>query len=169
MHLTAFWGGVLQAVINSGTILAYVVVRFASTWGRKRVLTLTVLGYAARASLTGFAPNMWVFGAAQCAARVFLIGEWATGLVIVAEEFPKERRGFGIATVSATSGVGSIVCVPVIAYLTHTSWTWRLPLFVGVLPLLLVAWARRDLRETKRFVESNHIHQSFSRFSFHDI
>jgi putative MFS transporter len=26
---------------------------------------------------------------------------------------------------------------------------------------LLVAWARRDLRETKRFVESNHIHQSF--------
>jgi putative MFS transporter len=160
MHLTPLGGGLLQTIINAGTILAYFIVRYASTWGRKRVLTITVLGYAFFTFLTGFAPNMWVFGAAQCAARVFLIGEWATGLVIIAEEFPKERRGFGIATISATSGVGSIVCAITISLLTHTQFTWRLPFFVGVIPLLLVAWARRDLRETKRFVESSHIRHS---------
>ena len=62
---------------------------------------------------------MWVFAIMQMVARIFLIGEWATSMVIAAEEFPAERRGMVIGVVSATAGLGSVVCAGVVPPLTH--------------------------------------------------
>ncbi|MFW6087686.1 MAG: MFS transporter, partial [Myxococcota bacterium] len=92
-HLRADMGldkgaaGVLLTAINVGTFVAYLVVRQADRWGRRRVLTITIVGYTIFTLLSGLAPNVWVFGAAQMMARVFLIGEWAISMVIAAEEF----------------------------------------------------------------------------------
>ena len=70
--------GALVALVNAGTILAYLVVRRADRWGRRRVLTVTIAGYTVLTFLSGLAPNVLVFGLLQMAARVFLIGEYAT-------------------------------------------------------------------------------------------
>ncbi len=142
--------GWLVAVVNSGTVLAYTIVGKADRWGRRRVLTVTILGYTLFTLLSGFSPNVWAFGLLQMIARIFLIGEWATSMVIAAEEFPAARRGMVIGVVSATAGLGSVFCVAVVPPLT-AHFGWRSVYFVAVLPLLLVAWARRDLRETERF------------------
>jgi MFS transporter, putative metabolite:H+ symporter len=145
--------GWLVGTINAGTVLAYLLVGKADRWGRKRVLSLTILGYTLFTLLSGFAPNVWLFGLFQMVARVFLIGEWATSMVIAAEEFPAERRGTVIGVVSAAAGLGSVVCAGVVPLLTQ-AFGWRSVYFVGIVPLLLLAWARRDLRETARFTES---------------
>jgi putative MFS transporter len=142
--------GLLLGVVNFGTMLAYLLVGKADRWGRKRVLSVTILGYTLFTVLSGLAPTAWAFAAMQMIARIFLIGEWATSMVIAAEEFPAARRGTVIGVVSATAGLGSIICAVVVPPLT-SAFGWRAVYFVGVIPLLLLAWARRGLRETERF------------------
>ena len=142
--------GWLLGVVNFGTMLAYLLVGKADRWGRRRVLSVTILGYTLFTVLSGFSPNPWVFALLQMVARVFLIGEWATSMVMAAEEFPASRRGMVIGVVSATAGLGSIICAIVVPHLT-AAFGWRSVYLAAVVPLLLVAWARRGLRETERF------------------
>ena len=55
-----------------------------------------------------------------------------------------------MGVVSATAGLGSVICAVVVPPITH-AFGWRAVYFLGAVPLLLLAWARRDLRETERF------------------
>ena len=167
--------GWLVAIVNVGTILAYVLVRRADQWGRKQVLTVTIVGYTVFTFLTALSPNVYWFIGFQLIARVFLIGEWATSMVIAAEEFPAARRGMAIGVVSAMATFGSIVCAGVVPLLLKVSlgpavdgwfaglldqahpsenFRWRYVYLIGIVPLLLLMYARRGLRETERFAES---------------
>jgi MFS transporter, putative metabolite:H+ symporter len=143
----------LVTLINFGTMIAYLLVRSADRWGRRRVLSITIAGYALFTFLSALAPNAITFGVLQMIARVFLIGEWATSMVVAAEEFPAERRGTVIGVVSASAGLGSIVCAGVVPLLLKTPLGWRSVYLLGVLPLLLLMYARRNLKETQRFAE----------------
>lgn len=154
--------GWLVAFINAGTVIAYLLVRKADHWGRRRVFTITIAGYTVFTFLTGFAPNVYVFAACQLIARVFLIAEWVTATVYAAEEFPADKRGLVIGLISALASLGSIVCAgvtPMLLKLDLTSpitgepFGWRMVYFVGIVPLLVLAYARRNLRETRRFEE----------------
>lgn len=151
--LTPQQGTWLITLINFGTMLAYLLVRRADRWGRRSVLSLTIVGYAGFTFLSALAPNAIAFGLLQMVARIFLIGEWATSMVIAAEEFPAERRGTVIGVVSAAAGLGSVVCAGVVPLLLKTPLGWRSVYLIGVVPLLLIMYARRGLKETQRFVE----------------
>jgi putative MFS transporter len=144
----------LLGFVNFGTVLAYLLVGRADRFGRKAILSVTILGYALFTALSGLAPNVLVFGLFQLIARVFLIGEWATSMVIAAEEFPARRRGFVLGTIGAMASLGSILCVVVVPPLT-AHYGWRSVYLVGVIPLLLLAYARRGLKETARFENAN--------------
>lgn len=144
-------GGLIVAFINVGTILAYVLVRQADKWGRRRVLTITIAGYTVFTFLTGLAPDPWTFAVAQFAARIFLIAEWAISMVYAAEEFPAHRRGLMIGLIQGFSSLGSVACAGIAPLLLDTPWGWRMVYFVGTVPLLLLAVARRSLKESRRF------------------
>ncbi len=153
MSLDQGEGGLLVAFINAGTVLAYVLVRKADHWGRRRLLMLTILGYTVFTFLTGLAPGVWAFAACQFAARVFLIAEWATSMVYAAEEYPASRRGMVIGVIQAFSSLGAIICAGVVPLMLDTAYGWRSVYFVGILPLLFLALARRGLKETQRFAD----------------
>jgi putative MFS transporter len=153
LHVSVVGGGRLVSFINCGTILAFVLARRADRWGRKPVLTATILGYTVFTFASGLAPNVYVFGLLQMLARIFLIAEWATSMVIAAEEFPANGRGTVLGVVSAASGLGAIVCAGVVPLLLKTPLGWRSVYFVSLVPLVVLAFARRGLRETSRFLE----------------
>ncbi len=144
--------GVMVSFINVGTVLAYFLVRRADRWGRRRVLTLTIAGYTAFTFLCGIAPNVWAFAVFQMLARIFLLAEWAISMVYAAEEYPAERRGMVIGVISAFSSLGAVLCAGVAGNMIH-AFGWRSVYMVGVLPLIIIAYARRGLRETRRFEE----------------
>lgn len=154
----------LLGFINVGTVLAYLLIGRADVWGRKKVLSVTIFGYTIFTALSGLAPNVYAFALFQMLARIFLIAEWATSMVIAAEEFPASRRGMVMGVIGAAAGLGSIVCVGVVPPLTQ-AFGWRSVYFVGVVPLLLMAFARRGLRETRRFTEGNPDKKSSSFFA----
>jgi putative MFS transporter len=147
--------GRLVAVANLGTVLAWFLVRKADRWGRRRVLSITILGYALATFMSGLAPEVYSFTAAQCLARFFLLTEWAVAMVYAAEEFPAARRATVIGVIQALSSLGSIVCAGLVPFLVRAPWGWRSVYFVGVVPLLLMAVARRGLRESSRFAASS--------------
>lgn len=150
-QLSKLAGGALVTVVNVGTMIAYLLVRRADTWGRKRALAVTIAGYTVASLASGLAPDIWTFAAAQLLARVFLIAEWAISLVIAAEEFPAAERGHAMGIIQACSSLGAIVCAGVVPLLLKLPTGWRSVYFVGAVPLVLVAFARRQMQETKRF------------------
>jgi putative MFS transporter len=145
--------GQLVTLVNVGSVIAYFVVRGADRWGRRRVLTITIAGYAVTSFLSGLAPTVWTFGFCQMVARIFLIGEYVTSMVVAAEEFPASRRGAAVGLIAAFSSLGAIVCAGLVPHLLKLPWGWRSVYFVGIVPLSILAYARRGLRETDRFAE----------------
>src|SRR5579859_7483463 len=91
MGLSRDQGGALVGIIGLGSVAAYLLVRKADRWGRRRVLTLTIAGYTTFSLLTGLSPNALAFAALQLCARVFLIAEWAVTMIYAAEEYPADR------------------------------------------------------------------------------
>jgi MFS transporter, putative metabolite:H+ symporter len=151
MGLSKGEAGIMVAVINVGTILAYGLVRKADRWGRRRVLMVTIVGYTLFTGLSGLAPDVYSFTALQLLARLFLIAEWATAMVFAAEEYPAERRGMVMGVIQGFSSLGSVVCAATVPLLLTLPWGWRSVYFAGVIPLLLLAFARRGIQETERF------------------
>ncbi len=155
-QLTPRGGGAMVGAINVGTMLAALLVRRADVWGRRRVLALTIAGYTLCSLATAFAPEVYSFSALQMLSRVFLIGEWAIAMVYAAEEFPAERRGLVIGLIQGFSSLGSIACAGVVPLLLRSAWGWRSVYVVGAVPLALMAFARRNIRETSRFEHAAH-------------
>jgi putative MFS transporter len=146
-------GGVLGSVISLGTIVSYVLVRMADRWGRRRVLLISIGGYALFTFCSGLAPTAAIFAGLQFVARVFLIAQWAVGMIFAAEEFPAERRAFVLGVIQAANALGVIACAAVVPWLLATPFGWRTVYFVGVLPIILLPYARRHLRETALFTD----------------
>ncbi|MBX3181870.1 MAG: MFS transporter [Polyangiaceae bacterium] len=169
MGVSRTGAGVLVGVVNAGTVVAYLLVRGADRWGRRRVLTWTIAGYTIFTFLTAFAPNVYVFALLQFIARVFLIGEWAVSMVIAAEEFPAKFRGVVIGVLQAFTSLGAIACAGVVPVLLRTEHTWRTVYFVGIIPLIILAFARRGLKETRRFEASREERRAEGKRSFFHI
>ncbi len=153
MGLSPSDGGWLVGAIGAGSILSYGLVRYADRAGRRGVLAVTIVGYALCTALTALARGPFTFGAAQIAARFFLIAEWSLSLVVAAEEFPADRRGLYIGVLNALTGVGAITCAGLTPLMIHSPLGWRGIYVLGTAPLFLLAVARRSLRETRRFTE----------------
>lgn len=154
MGIDRHTAGQMIALINTGTMVAYFLVRSADRWGRKRVLTITIAGYTSMTAITGLAFGPWSFAICQMLGRIFLIAEYATSMVIAAEEFPEDRRGLSVGLIAAFSSLGAIFCAGVAPLLLSLSPGWRSVYFVGVIPLVIIAFARRGLAETQRFLQA---------------
>lgn len=143
--------GLLLGVTNIGAVLAFFLVRAADRFGRRRLLAVTIAGYTLFTITSGLAVSVWDFAASQLLAKVFLLAEWALAMVVAAEEFPKERRGSVIGIIQAFSALGSIVCAGVVPLLVKIPFGWRSVYFVGIVPLMALAYLRRGMQETSRF------------------
>ncbi|MEW6270684.1 MAG: MFS transporter, partial [Thermodesulfobacteriota bacterium] len=151
MGLSPAYSGVLISITSIGNVLAYFVVSRADRWGRRRVLTITIAGYTLFSFLTALAPDVWSFALCQLVARIFLLGEYAVAMVYAAEEYPAERRGMVIGVIQGCASLGAITCAAVVPALLETPLGWRSVYLVGTVPLVIIAIARRGLRETERF------------------
>lgn len=151
MGLSQAEGGYMISFITSGTVLAFFLVRAADKWGRRKLLTVTIAGYTIFTFLSGLAPEAKSFAVFQLIARMFLVAEWATSMILAAEEFPADKRGMVMGVIQACSSLGAIVCAGVVPLLLKTAYGWRTVYFVGIIPLVILAVARRSLRESERF------------------
>ena len=154
---------IMISIINIGTMIAFFLIRKADAWGRKRVLNITIAGYTICTALSALSQNAVQFTLLQLCARFFLISEWGVAMVYAAEEFPKEKRGLVIGLIQGFSSFGSIVCAGLTPLFLSTSFGWRSLYAIGIIPLILVAFARKNIQETQRF--QNHQDESNTQIS----
>jgi MFS family permease len=100
---------------------------------------------------TAFSQTPAQFAVLQMATRVFMLMGAALALVILVEEFPADRRGAGIGLLSVLGGMGFGLGAGLYALVDWLPFGWRALYALGVLPVLLLPFFRRSLRETRRF------------------
>jgi putative MFS transporter len=143
--------GLLGSLVRSGALFALPIALAADRLGRRRLLLYTILGYTLCTGATAFAPNAATFIVFQFLARVFASAETVIAIVVVAEEFDAEHRGWGIGALGALHACGAGVAALAFAFVDVLPWGWRSLYLLGLGPLVLVTYLRRALPETHRF------------------
>lgn len=143
--------GYMVSMINIGTIAAFFVIRLADKYGRRPLILITILLYTFFTALTAFSRGLTDFVIYQFLARIFLVTEWGLAAVILAEELPAGKRAFGIGIVQCAAAFGAVLAAGIYPAVSSLSFGWRGLYLVGLIPLILMAWLRRDLKETGRW------------------
>jgi putative MFS transporter len=146
--------GVTRIPIELGLFAAFFITRLSDRFGRRPLLLWSVVGYTAFTALTALSWDIWSFAFFQFGARVFLGAEYAVGVTMIVEEFPAHRRGRALGTLLTWAALGTIAVALLLgAGLQEGPLEWRAFYLVGLIPLVLLAFFRRGLRETRRFEE----------------
>ncbi|MCP5069163.1 MAG: MFS transporter [bacterium] len=143
--------GWLTGIIRLGALPALAITVAADRIGRRQLLLGTVLGLTVCTALTGFAQTPLQFVALQFLVRTFAYAETALAVVVLTEELNSEDRGWGIGMLGALGSLGHGVAALAFGFIEVVPFGWRGLYVLGAAPLLLLAWLRRELPETRRF------------------
>jgi MFS family permease len=143
-------------------------------FGRKKVLTFTLLLMGLSTFLIGALPS---YGQVGIAAPILLVllrllqglsaaGEQAGANSMTLEHAPENRRAFFTSfTLSGTQMgfiLATIVFLPISALPEDQllSWGWRVPFFLSAIVVAVGFWIRRTLPETPAFKEEARAHET---------
>lgn len=147
--------GKLAALIRLGVLPALAAGLAADRIGRRRLLLATIVGFTVCTFLTAFARTATEFAVLQFLARGFVYAEDMLAIVVVTEELAPRARGWGVGMLVAFGALGHGLSALAFAGVNATPFGWRALYFLGVLPLALVAWMRRSVQETDRFLAAS--------------
>src|SRR5215470_9126690 len=120
-------------------------------FGRIRVLTWTILLFAAFTGLCAFARGYWDLVAYRITAGLGLGGEFGIGMALAAEAWPASKR----ARVSSYVSLGwqsGVLLSALVTPLLLPAIGWRGMFMVGLLPAFVAFVVRRTLHEPEIFV-----------------
>ncbi len=124
----------------------------ADRFGRKRVMGWTILIYSLATGLCGMATGLVSLAVFRAIAGLGVGGEWATGHALMAEIFPKEKRGRAAALLQAGEPVGVALAV-VVGLTVAPVLGWRVVFLLSAAPALLVLVVRRHANESPLWLE----------------
>lgn len=126
----------------------------ADRFGRVRVLKVTILWFAAFTFLAGFATNyqqlLWCRGLQGLGFG----GEWSAGSVLIGEVVRAKYRGRAVGTMQSAFAIGWATAALFATLAFHFlpgSWAWRALFFAGILPAIVLWFARRLVEEPAVF------------------
>ncbi len=145
--------GFLLGAIAGSFLFGYL----ADRLGRKRVFIITLLLYSLGTFLTGFAWDFWSVFVLRLLAGAGIGGEFAAIHSAIEEFVPARHRGKVDGFVVASWNLGSILASGVAILLLGSfeeEVAWRLAFFLGGMIALLVAFVRRNVPESPRWLLS---------------
>lgn len=151
--------GVVATIVRFGGMLSFFVVTLADQFGRKPIVSITILFYASFTLFTAISSGVITFTTFQSASQIFLAAEFALAITMISEEFPDRMRGRAISVMHMVAFIGVSAAGLLYGYMAESSWGWRGMYLLGIAPLLLVAFLRRWLRETGRFAAMRLAHE----------
>lgn len=145
-----YYGEISTAIFLAGWGCSFVWGVIADHFGRKPAMIGSILMYAIFTALAGLATNVWEWNLFRFLCAVGVGGEWATAGTLIAETVPetsRERFG-GLMHSAAYVGVLGASAV----YLAFGAFLgWRGMFFCGLLPALLIFFARGRIEEPERW------------------
>lgn len=139
------------AIIQLGSLPAFLLMLAADRIGRRRLLLFTILGYTILTGATALATSVPMFVTLQFFSRMFVTAEMLLSAVVIAEEFPPNARGRGIGALAAMAATGFGLAALFFAFIDVMPFGWRSLYIIGFFPLVILASLRRNLPETAQF------------------
>ncbi|WP_181592336.1 MFS transporter [Rhizobium tropici] len=124
--------------------------------GRKKMLMISIAGYCALTALTAFSPSWTVLIVLRFLTGMFLGSEWSTGTALVAETWPDKSRAKALGVMQSGYGFGFLLAAGLWLWL-QPLWgpdAWRVMFVIGVLPALVLMYIRREVPESKLWLEA---------------
>src|SRR5713101_6266919 len=150
-HMSDAAVGLMASIVRFGGMLSFFVVILADRYGRKPIISVTVLCYTIFTLCTALSQGVASFTLFQSMAQIFLAAEFGVAVTMISEEFPDDRRGRAIAGLHMVAFLGVTAAGLTYAFMADSRFGWRGMYLLGILPLVLIAFLRRGLRETARF------------------
>jgi MFS family permease len=126
--------------------------------GRKRMMMLSILGYAVFTGLTAFAESFTQLAALRFITGLAIGSEWSTGIALVAETWPNRARPKGCGFLQSGFGGGAVLAAIVWAVLAATNpmgdQSWRIMFALGALPAFVCLYLRRALEESEQWMQA---------------
>lgn len=142
-------------VIRLGALPAFVLIPFADRLGRRRVFLFSVVAMGLVTFLTAFVQTAVQFIVLQMLSRTFFVTGSAIAFVIISEEFPAQRRGWGVGMLGALALVGHGLEAALFARIESLPYGWRALYAIGIVPVLLFPFFRHRIVETTRFTRTH--------------
>jgi putative MFS transporter len=135
-----------------GAIPAVWFSRRADVHGRRRILSISIIGFTLFTGATAVAPTVSMFVTLQFFAYLFLTVEGAIAWTMVAEELPAHTRGFGFGWLAMLTALGSgLASIFYGGIFEPFDISWRWLYVIALPPLATLMLVRRRLPESKRF------------------
>lgn len=145
--------GVLSSSGMLGMALGAALSGMASDrWGRKRIVTWTLVIYGTASIVSGFSVNYPMLVILRFITGFGLGGELPAASTLVSEFSPKKIRGRNVIILESFWAWGWIAAA-LVAYLLIPVYGWRMAFWVGGLPALFAAILRKTVPESPRFLE----------------
>jgi MFS family permease len=129
----------------------------ADRYGRVRIMQLAIIWFAFFTLLAGFVhsyPQMLVVRVFQ---GIGFGGEWGAGAVLMGEIIRPAHRGKAVGCVQSGYGIGwllaTLLSTAAFLYLP-SAYAWRVLLWIGALPAVLVIFIQRNVQEPAIFLET---------------
>ena len=145
--------GLLGSVSAIGMAIgAAVAGMVADKWGRKTVVTFTLVLYGLASILSGIAPTFSLLLFFRFLTGLGLGGELPAASTLVSEFSPAKSRGRMVVLLESFWAYGWIVAA-LISYLLVPIYGWRIGFLLGGIPALYAAYLRRNIPESPLFLE----------------
>lgn len=127
--------------------------RLADRYGRRTVFQATLVLFSLGSLLSALAPTFETLLAARVVAGLGLGGELPVVATLVSELSPRRSRGRMIVLLESFWAYGTVLA-GLVAVFVLPQWGWRGAFLAGALPALYVAYLRRALPESPRYLAS---------------
>jgi SHS family lactate transporter-like MFS transporter len=132
----------------------------ADRWGRKLPLMLAILWYSSFAFLSAFSTSYGMLFACRALFGVGMGGVWSAGMPLAIEHCPPRHRGLVSGLLQGGYAVGVILAAAVYQFgyplVSDRPEGWRMLMWVGILPALLVVWIMKYVKESPVWLERRH-------------
>lgn len=159
-YITADFGittqevGFSLSIVGLGTLFSFFLVRLADNKGRRPIFLFSIVAYTLCSLITAFSPSMNFLVFWQFLARIFLIGCWSLGYIIISEEFEANQRGKASSIFQVGATFGALVLSLLLPVLAVVGLNWRALYVIGALPLIPVIFFHKWLPETNMYLEA---------------
>ncbi|MEL0538356.1 MFS transporter [Staphylococcus debuckii] len=157
-HITSAEAGLISSITNFGMLFGGVIFGvLADKYGRIRIFTYTIFLFAIATALLSVAHNIYIVYILRFIAGMGGGGEFGIGMALVAEVFAMKKLG-RVSSIVAIGGQVGALTAALLAAAILPLWGWRALFLIGVIPVILAFYIRRNLDETDAWKQTKAQH-----------
>lgn len=152
LHISAGAAGLIGTITNWGMLLGGVLFgMLGDRFGRVKTFTYTIFVFALATALMSIANNITSIYIFRFIAGIGAGGEYGLGITLISEAFPKKELG-RMSSIASIGGQVGAVAAAILAAFVIPSLGWHALYLFGLLPIILVFFVRRHIKESAEFL-----------------